>query len=126
MDTKKTENEKTFDTSEVILKNRQNLQVKGVEKVYETSPTKLLLKIAGSDCVISGENMGVERLDVEDGVLVVNGTINSIRYGEKNQGNFLKRIFKWHFFQPLIKPLLFVCFAIWGLYLVWCFLRLFG
>ena len=95
MEVKRTENEKKFDSSEIVLKNRQDLHISGVEKVYETSETKLLIKISGSDCAVLGENMSVEKLDVESGTLGVNGKINEIRYAEgANKGNFFKRIFR--------------------------------
>lgn len=87
--------EKKFADSQVTLNNRKVLNVTGVEKVYETNETKIQLKVAGSILMITGETLNITRLDVEAGVVQVEGTINELKYtnaGEK--GNIFKKLFK--------------------------------
>lgn len=87
--------EKKFVDSQVTLNNRKVLNVTGVEKVFETNETKLQLKVAGSNLLITGSSLNITRLDVEAGVVQVEGVINELKYtnvGEK--GNIFKKLFK--------------------------------
>ena len=87
--------EKKFVDSQVTLNNRTNLEVTGVEKVYETNETKIQLKVAGSNLLITGQTLNITRLDVEAGVVQVEGVINELKFanvGEK--GNLFKKLFK--------------------------------
>lgn len=87
--------EKKFVDSQVTLNNRKVLNVTGVEKVYETNETKIQLKVAGSNMLISGQTLNITRLDVEAGVVQVEGTINEIKYTSiAERGNLFKKLFK--------------------------------
>ena len=89
------ENSKTFTESQVTLINRNNLTITGVEKVYETNENKVQLKVTNSNLIISGEGLNIARLDVESGVVQVDGNINELKYlSGENKGNFFKKIFK--------------------------------
>lgn len=91
----KNEQEKVFENSELKLVNRQNLNLTGVEKVYETNTNKLQVRIAGTNLLVNGENLSVTRLDVSSGIVEVQGLINEMKFfSNTNKGNFLKRIFK--------------------------------
>ena len=88
--------QRKFENSDVVLRNRNNLSLSGLESVYEVNQTRLQLLVSGSSMVVMGENLSVTKLDVESGIIEVNGLINSITYtGEvaKNR-NIFKRIFK--------------------------------
>ena len=86
---------KTFDRSDLTLKDRNNLSITGLEKAYELSETKLLLKVAGSNLVVAGQNLNVTKLEVEQGIIEVEGTVYEIKYlSAMPKGNFFKRIFK--------------------------------
>ena len=92
----KEQSQKKFDNSDVVLRNRNNLSLSGLESVYEVNQTRLQLLVAGSNMVVVGEELSVTKLDVESGIIEVTGVINSITYtGEalKNK-NIFKRIFK--------------------------------
>lgn len=87
--------EKKFVDSQVTLNNRKILNVTGVEKVYETNETKLQLKVAGSNLLITGQMLNITRLDVEAGVVQVEGTINELKYTNvAEKGNLFKKLFK--------------------------------
>ena len=87
--------EKKFVDSQVTLNNRKVLNVTGVEKVYETNETKLQLKVAGTNLLITGETLNITRLDVEAGVVQVEGTINELKYTTATQkGGLFKKLFK--------------------------------
>lgn len=89
------EKSKAFTDSQVTLVNRSKLTVTGVEKVFETNENKVQLKVSDSNLLITGEGLNIARLDVESGVVQIDGLVNELKYqtGE-NKGNFFKKIFK--------------------------------
>jgi len=87
--------EKTFNESQLVLKNRTNLTLSGVEKVYETNENKIQLKVSNSNLLITGENLNISRLDVESGNVSVEGEINELKYlSNESKGNIFKKLFK--------------------------------
>lgn len=89
------ENTKTFSESLVNLVNRTKLTITGVEKVYETNENKVQLKASDSNLLVVGEGLNIARIDVESGIVEIDGKVNELKYllGE-NKGNFFKKIFK--------------------------------
>lgn len=88
-------NEKSFNESQLVLKNRLNLTLSGVEKVYETNENKIQLKVSNSNLLIIGENLNISRLDVESGNVSVEGKINELKYlSGESKGNIFKKLFK--------------------------------
>lgn len=82
-------------SSLLALTNRSTLSLSGVDKVIEVSEKLLSLEVCGSGLTIEGENMNVQKLDVENKILEVKGKINAIKYhSKKEKVNFIKRIFK--------------------------------
>ena len=87
--------EKNFSESQVTLLNRATLTITGVEKVYETNENKVQLKVSNSNLLINGEGLNISRLDVETGVVQINGKINELKYTTaESKGNIFKKIFK--------------------------------
>ncbi len=77
----------------ITLTNRQTLNILGVTKVSGVSPNEVMLEIEGDRLLVTGENMEVQTLDVENKVLTILGKINSMKFlGAKVP--LLKRIFK--------------------------------
>ncbi len=89
------EKAKEFYESQITLTNRAKLTLSGVEKVYETNESKVQLKVSGSNLVIAGEKLNISRLDVESGVVQIDGLINELKFqvGD-NKGGLFKKIFK--------------------------------
>ena len=87
--------EKSFSESTVTMQNRRTINITGVEKVYETTLKGVQLKVSGSNMNISGDGLNISKLDVETGVIQIEGIINEIKYSSlQAKGNFLKRMFK--------------------------------
>ena len=77
----------------IILENRKNLSLSGIDKVNTITPTELNVQINGTSLVVEGEGMEIVKLDVDAGIVEVSGQINALRYlGEKK--SILKRLFK--------------------------------
>jgi sporulation protein YabP len=81
--------------NKVILVNQKNLTITGIKKVLAVSETSISLLLETSTMHILGEKMEVKKLDVESGLLEVEGKITNIKYlGAKEKTNLFKRIFK--------------------------------
>ena len=77
----------------ITLTNQQNLFITGLEKVINICPTEIIVEINGKKLYIYGENMEVQRVDLENNVLIIDGVISCVKFMEKKPG-FIKRIFK--------------------------------
>lgn len=87
---------KTNKNHKVVLNNRSNLSITGIDRVYSANDTLLSLEVNGSNLIVEGKDMQVIKLDIEAGLLEVDGLINKINYanGKKNARHLLGRIFK--------------------------------
>ena len=83
-----------FDNSDLVLRNRNNLSLTGLEQVYEVTPTRVQIMVAGSVLVVAGDNMNVTKLDVESGVIEIMGDITSLTYSQGTLKSQQKGIFK--------------------------------
>ena len=86
-------NEKKFNESSVNLYNQKILTITGVESVSAMNESQVVLTACNKLINISGESLEVEKLDVDNGILKIKGTVNGINYNYKKQ-TLLKRIFK--------------------------------
>lgn len=86
-------NERQFTQSTINLVDRKYLTISGVDNVKDVSPNLINLFTMGQNMSISGENMQVIKLDVENGNLKIEGKIDDIKYNAKKE-KFLKRLFK--------------------------------
>lgn len=87
--------EKTFQDSIVNLQNRSTLSITGVEKVYETTPKNASLRVAGVNMCIVGDGLNIAKLDVETGVIELNGLVAEIKYSTTTKKeNIFKKIFR--------------------------------
>lgn len=81
----------------INLKNRQQLQLSGVEHVYSFNETKIELRTSLGDMRVEGEKLDMGNLSIEEGILNIKGVINSIIYSKvskKDEEGFFKKIFK--------------------------------
>ena len=79
----------------ITLKDRSNLHISGIEHIYSFNK-KVELRTSAGEMVIEGENLDMGKLSLDESVISVEGTINSIVYSKerKPQESFIKRLFK--------------------------------
>lgn len=77
----------------ITLTNQTNLFLTGVEKVYNVCPTEIVVELGGKRLFVYGSDMEVQRVDLENKILIVNGLVTCLKFAGKRQ-SFLKRIFK--------------------------------
>ncbi|RDY26642.1 sporulation protein YabP [Romboutsia weinsteinii] len=80
----------------ISLKERSNLVISGVEHIYSFNDTKVEVRTSAGEMIIEGENLDMSKLSLDENVISVDGTINSIVYAKakKPQENFFKKVFK--------------------------------
>ncbi|MBR6115188.1 MAG: sporulation protein [Oscillospiraceae bacterium] len=81
-------------TQNLILEDRKRLSVSGVEEVAGFDDTFVRARTVLGDLLVRGEGLHVETLSVDDGELVITGTISDLEYEEKTvRGGRLSRLF---------------------------------
>lgn len=81
--------------SKISLINRKNLSLFGISKVYMVNEDSAQLQVENSILTILGKNMEVKKLDIENGVIEIEGLINVIKYTDKKEKtSFVRKIFK--------------------------------
>ena len=81
----------------ITLKDRSSLYVSGIEHIYSFNDKKSrLLRTSAGEMVIEGENLDMGKLNLDESVISVEGTINAIIYSKsrKPQESLIKRLFK--------------------------------
>ena len=90
-----TATEKTFVNSKILISDRKQTSISGVEKIFEASETKMIMKVSGSNMAVLGEQLNISKLDVDAGTLELNGQINEIKFVDnKEKISLIKKIFK--------------------------------
>ena len=81
--------------SNLTLINRQQLELTGIKKIRSSEPSLIIAQLDNGSIVISGTNLSVEHLDLKEGLLNINGTVNQIKYTNQVSKNFsIKNMFK--------------------------------
>ena len=78
------------------LKGRSDLLISGVEHIYSFSDKRVEIQTCEGRMVIDGEELDMNKLNLEENVISVQGTINSIVYSKSKdpKESFLKKVFK--------------------------------
>lgn len=81
--------------SNLILNQRKELNLTGVKKIKSTQPHLVIAQLDNGTIIIKGTNITIDRVDIKEGILELNGQINSINYTNQiSKGFSLKNIFK--------------------------------
>ncbi len=83
----------------VIMENREKLSISGVEHVNSFNSELITLETVAGAMTIKGYDLDVNKLNLEDGNVIIQGNIYSMVYSEKdsfaNKGSgFLGKLFK--------------------------------
>ncbi len=85
-------------SQELTLKNRKELTVTGVKKINSLNPDLFDIETVMGRMRIDGKDLEMLSLDIESGILIINGTVNQIAYTEQSKGkkdaSFLAKLFK--------------------------------
>ena len=75
------------------LEGRDRLSVTGVEDVSGFDENTVLLQTSLGELCIRGEELRVERIDLDAGALELRGTVAELHYDEPVRGGLLSRLF---------------------------------
>jgi sporulation protein YabP len=84
--------------SNLSLENRKKLALTGVIEVISFNETVIMLNTSLGSMTIKGEGLRMNKLDVQNGEVMIVGTINSCIYSgaeiKKDNESILKKLFK--------------------------------
>lgn len=79
----------------VTIDNRKRIMLTGIFEVVSSQDKTVICKTSGKIVYISGKELRVSKLTLEDGTLIVDGEIDGLSYKDSSSGkSFLKRVFK--------------------------------
>lgn len=91
---------KTSLGSNIIIKNREEIEINGINKVYSLNDVEFIIDTKNGNLKIEGGNLSMDVLDLNKGLIKVIGKINKVEYLDKE--NIVKKkhhkfanIFKW-------------------------------
>ena len=67
----------------VILKNRTDLRIEGVQEVVSFDELCVMLKTQFGDMTIEGNDLKISVLEIDAGIVVLTGTISGVYYSEQ-------------------------------------------
>ncbi|NBI07494.1 sporulation protein YabP [Senegalia massiliensis] len=81
------------------LENREKLNISGVEQVESFNESQIVIYTVRGSLTIKGESLNISKLNLEDGNVKIEGTIESLAYSNKintgsKEGSFFKKMFK--------------------------------
>lgn len=95
---KKTNNRLEEPRSNIILENRKKLILTGVEEVISFDDEKILLNTKLGFLTIKGSELKMNKLDVQNGDVIIVGNISSIVYSskevKKEKESIISKLFK--------------------------------
>lgn len=88
--------ENVFNESNIFIENRAKTRITGVIDVDNFDDFNISVKTDKGYIIIGGEELKINKLDVESGELHIEGKFNSLMYNEsiKSEGSIFGRIFK--------------------------------
>ncbi len=79
----------------VIIDSRKLITIFGATKVISSTLTQAVVEVNDATMIISGSNMEVVKLNLDDKEVEFSGEIKEVKYSHKQEKtSFLKRIFK--------------------------------
>ena len=78
------------------LDSRQRLTIAGVDSVESFDESSILLTTSQGALAIRGSDLHIEKLSLDGGDLLVEGTVDALTYEEEDPrgGSFLARLFR--------------------------------
>jgi sporulation protein YabP len=80
----------------IVVDNRERISITGVTDVISFNETDIEIETDAGGLAIFGQNLRFNKLNLEDGQMVVDGFIEGFEYTDirTEKGGFLSRIFK--------------------------------
>ena len=81
---------------EILLKDRKILKITSVISVKDFTPNELIIETSLGLMLIAGDELRIESLSKEEGIILIAGRVDSIEYKTSaDKKGFLSGLFKW-------------------------------
>lgn len=85
----------TLSRTSVTIENRERISVTGIVRIDSFDESEVCARAENSLVSIFGQGLHISRLDLDNGVLIVDGFITGVEYSdEENKSGFFGRLFK--------------------------------
>lgn len=79
----------------ITIENRGFITITGATKMLSSTETQSVVEIGDCNVVISGQNLEITKLDLDNKEVNIKGLVNSLKYSQKaDKTNLFKRLFK--------------------------------
>ena len=78
--------------NKITIDNRNKISITGITQMLSSNETSISMLVKTTKLLVSGKDLHIEKLDVENGYMEACGTIDCVKYSG-NEG-IIKRIFK--------------------------------
>ena len=81
----------------VTMENREKVSFTGVKDIGAFTEEQVQLSTTKGGVIVKGADLKVQKLDVDDGRVIITGMVNSLTYtdkGEKKDKNIIGKIFR--------------------------------
>lgn len=81
----------------LLIEDRKQISITEVSDVDSFDEETILLSLHGGGLVLKGQGLHINKLDVDEGKVIITGMLNSAAYTakrDKTEGGFLKKLLK--------------------------------
>lgn len=79
----------------VNIENRERISVTGIVRVDSFDESEVSARCENSGISVYGQNLHISRLDLENGILIVDGFVTGVEYSDKDKkDSFISRLFR--------------------------------
>ncbi len=79
----------------ITIENRNQMSITGATKMISSTDNQSVVEVGDCNIIISGQNLEITKLDLENKQVNIKGIINSLKYSQKiEKNNIFKRLFK--------------------------------
>ncbi|MBE6032776.1 MAG: sporulation protein YabP [Firmicutes bacterium] len=86
-----------FGSHSLSLEGRSHLTVTEVKDVGSFNEEAILVNLFAGELAVKGQNLHIQKLDLESSKVEISGLVQSLSYSEKKEaaeGGFLRKLFK--------------------------------
>lgn len=90
------ENKISFKSQNITIEDRARMTVTGVEQVENFNDNTITLTTVNGGMIIKGEGLNISKLNLEDGIVKIDGKINGVNYSARDvrPKNIMGKLFK--------------------------------
>lgn len=79
----------------ICIEDRKSLTINGATKVISSTSTQAVIEVEDTNIVVTGTDIEVTKLDLDNKTVTFSGNINCVKYATKTEkANLFKRLFK--------------------------------